>query len=91
MNALELADQLTAEWNGEGFQPNTSREAAAMLRRQYEYVKTLREALEDTTQTLVWMQWGDCRKFTPIAKLLTTHEAVETTQAALAATEEING
>lgn len=46
MNALELADQLIAEWSGEGFQPNTSRDAALMLRRQHEAIVKLREALD---------------------------------------------
>jgi hypothetical protein len=46
MNALELADYLDSD---EGL-TNTCTEAAAMLRRQYEYVKTLREALEHSVK-----------------------------------------
>lgn len=78
MNALELADF---------YEPQSS-QVAAMLRRQHEEIKQLREALEDTAQTLVWMQWGDCRKFTQ-RKLLAVHEAVEKTQQALADTEDM--
>lgn len=52
MNTLELADQLVAEWNGEGFQPDTAREAASMLRRQHEAIVKLREALTDSLCTL---------------------------------------
>lgn len=50
MDALELADQLTAEWNGEGFQPDTSRDATAMLRKQNEAIRQLREALEHSVK-----------------------------------------
>jgi len=77
MNALDMAKDMEAlDLDG----------VAAMIRAQHEAIRTLREALEDTAQTLVWMQWGDCRKFTQ-RKLLTVHEAVAKTQAALAATE----
>jgi hypothetical protein len=78
MNALELADF---------YEPQSS-QVAAMLRAQHAAIRQLREAMEDTAQTLVWMQWGDCRKFTQ-RRLLTVHEAVEKTQAALAATENL--
>lgn len=63
MNALELADALTAEWNGEGFKPDTSKDAAAMLRRQHEAILKLRAALVDCKYGLesarIWggMEW----------------------------------
>ena len=90
-----MTDLLIKELEQMGKHPsvrlNTDRqvwkEAAAMLRRQHEAIKQLREALEDTAQTLVWMQWGDCRKFTR-RKLLTVHEAMERINAALADTEQ---
>ena len=54
MNALELADQLTAEWNGEGFQPDTSKDAAAMLRKQDAAIRQLRESI---TTSMASSQW----------------------------------
>lgn len=78
MNALELADF---------YEPQSS-QVAAMLRKQHEAIRMLRDALEDTAQTLVWMQWGDCRKFTH-RKLLNVQEAVEKTQKTLKDTENI--
>ena len=43
MNALELAEYLESDES----LTNKCNEAAAMLRRQYEYVKTLRESLKE--------------------------------------------
>ena len=96
MTAEQLADELTAPLGRSGESTySIVIQAATMLRKQSELlqqqdaaIRVLREALEDTAQTLVWMQWGDCRKFTQ-RKLLTVHEAVAKTQAALAATEKL--
>lgn len=88
MNAIELADQLDKPLPNGELACGLNHHTAKTLRRQHEAIVKLREALEDTAQTLVWMQWGDCRKFTQ-RKLLTVHEAVENTQQALADTEEI--
>ena len=85
MNALELAERLSPDLTS--IQRIDAEHAATLLCRQHEAINQLREALEDTAQTLVWMQWGDCRKFTQ-RKLLTVHEAVDKTQQALADTEE---
>ncbi len=87
MNAEQLADYMenTERWNVAAVR---MQDCAEMLRAQHAAIRQLREAMEDTAQTLVWMQWGDCRKFTQ-RRLLTVHEAVEKTQAALAATENL--
>ena len=82
MNAIEISNQLNQPLPSGNVAYGLNHHAAALLRRQHEAIKQLREALEDTAQTLVWMQWGDCRKFTQ-RKLLTVHEAVEKTQQAL--------
>lgn len=87
MNALELADQIEAGAAFPAYPPMPRVDAAAMLRRQHEAIVKLREALAETAQTLVWMQWGDCRKFTQ-RPLLTVHEAVSATEQALKDTEE---
>lgn len=85
MNAIEMAEVLEHHWPSAAQQPHI---AAEMLRRQHKAIVKLREALEDTAQTLVWIQLGDCRKFAQ-RKLLNTHEAVEKTQQALADTEQL--
>lgn len=87
MNALELADAVEPLVLTSFHETHyIGRKAAAMLRRQHEAIKQLREALADTAQTLVWMQWGDCRKFTQ-RPLLTVHDAVAATEQALKDTE----
>lgn len=81
MTANELADML--EITSSTFND----EAAAMLRKQDAAIKQLREALADTAQNLVWMQWGDCRKFQTKGPMITVHEAVDIAQQALKDTE----
>jgi hypothetical protein len=69
MNTLELTTELIEAPTGQTIQA-----AAAMLRRQYEYVKTLREALQSVKR----MSYdGSAQQ--------------RTCDAALAATEKING
>lgn len=63
MNAIELADALKAELDSEGFKPDTSKDAASMLRRQHEAIVKLRKALIDCKYGLegarIWggMEW----------------------------------
>lgn len=85
MNALDLSNMLDTDRH---IFCEDLKKATTMLRRQHEAIVKLREALEDTAQTLVWIQLGDCRKFAQ-RKLLNTHEAVEKTQQALADTEQL--
>lgn len=94
MTAIQIADSFDSfaiDHTPDGWpavQQKQLTEAALMLRKQHEAIRVLRKALEDTAQTLVWMQWGDCRKFTQ-RKLLTVQEAVEKTQKALAETKKL--
>lgn len=83
--ALRLADVLIGSPQ---FSGTPIWQAADMLRRQHEAIKKLREALNDTAQNLVWMQWGDCRKFQTKGPMITVHEAVAIAEQALKDTEE---
>lgn len=90
MNALELADAveplvLTSFHETQYI----GRKAADMLRKQHEAIKQLRGALADTAQNLVWMQWGDCRKFLTQGPMITVHEAVAIAEQALKDTEHL--
>jgi hypothetical protein len=66
MTAIELAADIESV--------GAYSDVAAMLRAQHAAIRTLREALEDTAQTLVWAQWGDCRKFSEVEVLWTGDE-----------------